>query len=161
GSTWGPDGTVPDYGMLGGGWVNGAACRDDGSIVVGGYWSAAVTADAGAHWSQFRAPTTFSDTIDQQVAGAVEAPGRSTVLVGYYDDVGTAARGTTSADPRPHTTETEWWNAVAAVAGGTFWAVGDTGAIVRSTDDGATWTPETSGTSENLYAVHFADAQHG
>jgi photosystem II stability/assembly factor-like uncharacterized protein/predicted esterase len=161
GTTWNADQGVPDFGMLGAGWVNGAACRDDGSIVVGGYWSAAITSDGGAHWTRFRAPTTFSTEIDQQVAGAVEAPGGATVLVGYYDYVGTAGRGTIVADPRLHTTTSEWWNAATAVAGGKFWAVGDNGAIVASADNGVTWTPQTSGTVENLYAVHFADASHG
>ena len=159
GTTWAADRSVPDFGMLGAGWVNGAACRDDGSTVVGGYWSAAITHDSGATYTRFNAPTGFG--VDHQIAGAVESPGGATVLVGYYDFIGTAARGSTIANAVPHTRTTEWWNAATAVAGGRFWAVGDAGAIVTSGNNGVTWTPQTSGTDENLYAVHFADALHG
>jgi photosystem II stability/assembly factor-like uncharacterized protein len=34
-------------------------------------------------------------------------------------------------------------------------AVGDTGTIITSTDNGVTWTAQTSGTVENLYAVRY------
>lgn len=37
-------------------------------------------------------------------------------------------------------------------------AVGDGGTILKSTDHGATWTPKTSGTLEDLRAVWFVDA---
>jgi len=36
-------------------------------------------------------------------------------------------------------------------------AVGDAGTIVHTTNGGATWTPQTSGTQESLYAVTCAD----
>src|SRR5206468_166045 len=38
---------------------------------------------------------------------------------------------------------------------------GDGGAAMTSADDGQTWTALQTGTTENLYAVAFADAQHG
>jgi photosystem II stability/assembly factor-like uncharacterized protein len=41
------------------------------------------------------------------------------------------------------------------------WAVGDNGLIMRSTNRGATWTTEASGTTQNLSAVHFFDADNG
>lgn len=157
----GPDGwttnlAFPDYGQLGGGWVNAAACRDDGSIVLGGYWSAAVTGDAGATYAPFAIPAS-GGAYQAQVAG-LAAAGTTTIAVGYYDYVATGgATGTTYAD---HGATAEWWNA-ATIADGTAWAVGDGGAILRSTDGGLTWIAQASGTSENLYAVHFADAQRG
>lgn len=41
------------------------------------------------------------------------------------------------------------------------WAVGDQGIIVRTTNGGASWTRQTSNTTDPLNAVSFADAQHG
>ena len=155
-SGWTANSAFPDYGQIGGGWVNGAACRDDGSIVLGGYWSAAVTGDAGATYASYAIPVS-GGAYQAQVAGLASA-GATTIAVGYYDYVATGgATGTTYVD---HGATTEWWNAV-TIASGSAWAVGDAGAILRSSDGGATWTPQASGTSENLYAVHFADAQRG
>jgi len=157
--TWGGNATLPDYGMLGAGWSNGAACRDDGSIVVVGYWSAAITSNGGTSWSQFHMPSMFD--VEHQSAGVAQAPSGATVLVGYYDFIGNAAAGSVATTEAPHGAATEWWNAVAAIAGGKFWAVGDAGQIRVSTNAGASWQAQPSGTTENLYAVHFADAQHG
>ena len=160
GSTWSADLTVPDYGQLGAGWVNGATCRGDGSIVVAGYWSAAITANAGGQWAQFGVPSGFG--YENQIAGIAEVPGGATVAVGYYDYVGTAQPGSTTASPvAQHGGSAEWWNAVAAVSGGKVWVVGDGGLIAASSNNGVSWSAQVSGTTENLYAVHFADAQHG
>lgn len=157
GTTWSTDQQVPDYGMqLGLGWVNAAVCRGDGSVVVAGYWSAAATSDAGAHWSKVGIDV---GGYNAQIAGAAAAAG-ATVLVGYYDYVGAAATGSTAATAAQTPGEVEWWNASAAV-GATVWAVGDGGAIARSNDNGATWTSQSSGTGENLYGVAFADASYG
>jgi photosystem II stability/assembly factor-like uncharacterized protein len=40
-------------------------------------------------------------------------------------------------------------------------AVGNFGTIVRTTDGGATWTVQSSGTTNNLFAVSFVDASTG
>jgi poly(3-hydroxybutyrate) depolymerase len=159
-SGWTTGQTVPDYsGMLGGaGWINAASCRDDGSIVVVGYWSAAISADGGASWSRFSAPTGYGQ--DHWMAGVATSSGGSTVIAGYYNYLGRSPPGSTAATsttmPRAG-----WWNGITAVPGGRFWAVGDTGRIAVSTDDGLTWTPRASGVFEDLYAVHFADVQNG
>jgi hypothetical protein len=39
--------------------------------------------------------------------------------------------------------------------------VGELGAILRTTDGGATWVPQTSGVTETLLAVTFTDANNG
>ncbi len=44
---------------------------------------------------------------------------------------------------------------------GTGFVVGDTGAILKSTDAGATWTPLTSGTSATLHGIYFLDPNEG
>ena len=41
------------------------------------------------------------------------------------------------------------------------WAVGASGTILATTDGGATWRKQTSGTTANLSAVTFPDATHG
>ncbi len=40
-------------------------------------------------------------------------------------------------------------------------AVGDLGAIVRTSDGGANWTVQPGGTADNLLAVFFVDANTG
>ncbi len=158
GGTWAPSGGLPDFGMLGAGWANRADCRDDGSFVVVGYWSSLVSTD-GVTWTAFHAPTAFG--LDAQLAGVASAPGGATIVAGYYDYLARAPYGTAAAVEVAHPAVGEWWNAVAAAAGGHFWVVGDDGGILASADDGQTWVAQASGTTENLYAVHFADAQHG
>ena len=41
------------------------------------------------------------------------------------------------------------------------WAVGDQGTILATSDGGATWSAQSSGTTAYLTAVAFADASHG
>lgn len=147
---------IPDYGgMLGATWVNGADCRADGSIVVGGYWSQAISANGGATWSRFTATSSFG--YEAQIAAIASSSSGATVLAGYYF-LGRAAPSSVAASStaEPH----GWLNAVAS-SGTHFWAVGDDGQIFASDDDGLSWIEQSSTTREDLYAVHFVDAQHG
>ena len=41
------------------------------------------------------------------------------------------------------------------------WAVGYWGTVLRSSDAGASWSPEATPTAQTLYAVSFADESHG
>ena len=52
-------------------------------------------------------------------------------------------------------------NRVSFVDANTGTAVGDFGTILRTTDGGATWTPQTSGTTNFLIGVSFVDANTG
>ncbi len=160
--TWGPSGTIPDYGgQLGNGWINTALCRDDDSLVVAGYWSAAMQAAGAATWSRFSMPSAFAG-VDTQAAGGAQAPGGETVLVGYYNWIGRAPRTATSTDVSDHgLDQVDWFNAAAAATGGLFWVVGEHGTIAASVDGGQTWFEQTSNTTEDLYAVHFSGSQHG
>jgi len=164
GGTWGASETVPDFGevigsVIGGGSINAAGCRDDGSIVVGGYWSAAITTD-GRSWSQFLAPSLYP-AAEAQIAAIASSPDGATVMVGYADHVARGSAGDSTAVPVVHPAGGSWWNAVTALPGGRFWAVGDDGSIIASVDDGLSWTVQSSGTHDNLFAVHFADADRG
>src|SRR5262249_38400098 len=51
--------------------------------------------------------------------------------------------------------------AAAAPCSNTVVAVGEVGTILRTTDGGATWTPQSSGTTRFLRGVSFADANTG
>jgi poly(3-hydroxybutyrate) depolymerase len=158
---WSAASSVPDYGMLGGaGWVNGATYRADGSLVVVGYWSAALSKDNGATWSKFDTPSIYPG-VEAQSAVIATASDGVTLAAGYYDYLALGAPGAATAMPIPHPNPVEWWNAIATAPGGKVWVVGDGGAIIATSDGGATWTAQASGTTENLYAVHFADALHG
>jgi predicted esterase/photosystem II stability/assembly factor-like uncharacterized protein len=154
---WSDVTTLPDYGMLGAAWINGADCRPDGSIVVVGYWSATISTDGGASWSRFNAATGFG--VDAQMASAATSPGGATVIAGYHY-LGRAPSGSTTA-VRTSSMGGGWWNAVTALPNGRFWAVGDGGIIATSGDDGRSWTMQQSGTAMDLYAVHFVDTQTG
>jgi poly(3-hydroxybutyrate) depolymerase len=147
---------VPDYGgMLGAGWINDIDCRTDGSIVVGGYWSQAISSDGGVTWSRLTATTGFG--FEAQVASIATSSSGATVLAGNYF-LGRAAPGATTASAAA--SPRQWINAVTA-SGTRFWAVGDGGQIWASENDGASWFEQQSTTIEDLYAVHFVDAQHG
>src|SRR5690349_17945085 len=52
-------------------------------------------------------------------------------------------------------------NGVAMLDADTVIAVGDPGTILRSTDGGATWIRQKSGTTSDLTAVSFTDANTG
>ena len=56
---------------------------------------------------------------------------------------------------------TYYYDAGCAVFNGNAWAVGSLGTILRTTDIGATWVAQTSGTNYNLYAVSFFDSNKG
>jgi len=158
---WNASTTLPDFGnQIGTGWANAASCRGDGSIVVVGYWSAALSHDGGATWTKFDTPTMYPG-VEAQMAGVATSPSGATVATGYYDYVARAPSGSAATTPTAHPVAAEWWNAIAAGGSGRLWIVGDGGAILASSDDGQTWSAQTSGTTENLYAVHFADALHG
>jgi hypothetical protein len=48
-----------------------------------------------------------------------------------------------------------------AFVGQTGWAVGQAGVVLHTSDGGLGWSPQTSGVSEDLFAVSFSDAIHG
>jgi len=52
-------------------------------------------------------------------------------------------------------------NGAVLLDSGTGFVVGDTGAILKSTDSGATWAPLTSGTSATLHGVYFLSPDEG
>ena len=58
-------------------------------------------------------------------------------------------------------TDTDALNAISFPDAMHGWAVGDNGTILATTDGGATWNAQTTGTAESFNAVSFPDATHG
>ena len=52
-------------------------------------------------------------------------------------------------------------NSLFVLSADRVWAVGDRGQILVTENGGAEWWPQLSGTTANLYAVHFANAERG
>ena len=125
---------------------HGWAVGDDGAVFA--------TTDGGQTWtSQSGATGSLSDAV------AVDATHAWALAGGDAESNGVA-----------RTTDGATWSVVdtgAPVVALTFvdalhgWAVGFDGAIVASTDGGATWQPQTSGTNALLQDVSFVDASHG
>ncbi len=75
-----------------------------------------------------------------------------------YTETSLAQSGWYQQPPWP---TTEFLSGVATPDSNTIVAAGYRGTIVRSTDGGATWTQQVSGTTNNLTAVSFVDANTG
>ncbi|HJZ87980.1 MAG TPA: PHB depolymerase family esterase [Polyangia bacterium] len=129
-----------------------------GNRVVGtGYWAASVSDDAGLHWM---AGSMSNFGFAAQGAAVAPGPSGTWIAVGYWNYIGRSIDGV-SFELRNAPQAHEWWNGVASAPGGHWWVVGDQGGILASSDDGQTWTLEQSPRTEDLYAVDFADADHG
>jgi photosystem II stability/assembly factor-like uncharacterized protein len=76
------------------------------------------------------------------------------IIIATLTLVGLAACGgsskATGASPHPD-----------SASAGYAWAVGDGGVIMATTDGGARWNSQNSGTTSTLASVAFADAEHG
>lgn len=157
GSSWDPPTTLPELGMLAFGvtMANGVACGPDGSIVLSGYWSSLRSLDQGA---------TFEDVLadaggyEAQIAALAASADGHLLAAGYYDFLGSGLTGSGDVALASSGAFAEWWNDVVFAPDGTAFAVGDRGALARSTDAGASWVALDSGTDEDLYAVDALDS---
>jgi poly(3-hydroxybutyrate) depolymerase/photosystem II stability/assembly factor-like uncharacterized protein len=159
GSTWTQLSNVPVDAKFGAAWVTALDCAADRSLLAAGLWVGLESSDHAASWQLVPVPrsadasaldasiaTLARNTTGTAVAGGAGYLGRRTASGGF------AALALQLAPA--------WWNGVAAI-GDHFWAVGDGGAIIASADDGVTWTVQASPTTEDFYAVAFADALTG
>jgi photosystem II stability/assembly factor-like uncharacterized protein len=110
------------------------------------------TADAGSTWTVGRIGRSIS------VQAATRTSAGTWVMVGAGSN---ALRATSLAGPWSQTAPagSTSWNDVDLVTDGIGWRVGSAGAIERTADFGATWTAQTSGTSEELMGVYAFDTQ--
>jgi photosystem II stability/assembly factor-like uncharacterized protein/predicted esterase len=158
GASWKAGTPVPEFGMQGFGasYLNGVAC-DGTHAVAAGVWAAASSVDEGSMWSEAAVPTGggagFVTTVRRAAHGTF-------VAAGYYDYLGRSTDGVHFTAVTPPV-EIQWYNDVAPAGGDTWFAVGEKGTIVTSSDDGVTWTAQPAPTTEDLYAVAFADASRG
>src|SRR5262249_59917127 len=134
---------------------NGIGCAG-GVVVGGGYWSAARSTD-GMTWTGV---SIDEGGYNAQVAAVRGGDAGTWVASGYYGYVARSTDGTTFTMLNTPISR-EWWNGIASAAGGHWWVVGEAGGILASTDDGQTFLEQTSPRTDDLYAVAFADAQHG
>lgn len=131
-------------------------CAPGSSLLAGGWWTSAESANAGMSWTA--APMIATYQYEAAIADVARGSDGTAVAVGYDGYVGTRAPGGSfvAADLG---VATSWFDGVATV-GGRWWVAGDTGTILTSAGDG-TWTAQSSGTTEDLYAIAFRDPLTG
>ena len=143
--------TVPEFGSGQFGYTYATSVGCSGSrVTIGGVWSAATSTDEGKTWGPADIQKTF--------ASAVRATSAGFLATGYWNYAGRSPDGA-SFEHGSMPGETQWWNGVSAATGARAVAVGEGGAIVASTDSGASWASVSSATTEDLYAVTFRGAR--
>lgn len=136
--------------------LEAVACLDDTRIVGGGPSYAAASADLGTTWGAADI-SIFGGT--PSVSNVVRGPSGTSVALGaYYLGRSTDGVAFTVID---YPTSATWMYGLASGAAGQWWAVGESGTVLVSHDDARTWQPVTVPTTEDLYAVSFADASRG
>lgn len=122
---------------------------------VGQYGTVVRTVDGGRSWVH---DTTSGS---EQTLRGLALFGNVALAVG---DAGTVLRATKESEWSDWSVDTLGTNALWAVTlvnSDTGWAVGENGAIWHTTDDGVTWSEQTSDVSETLTDVVFTDALTG
>jgi predicted esterase len=155
GSSWAVSTAVASFGNSGfpSAYLNGLACSGE-AIAAGGLWEAAVSVDGGKTWAKGSMPLAGGFG-----AGFVTAVRRSAtgtwMSSGYYNYLGRSTDGAGFAAVAP-AVEIQWYNDVAPAGPKEWWAVGEKGTVIRSSDDGVTFTAVPVPTTEDLYAVSFS-----
>jgi predicted esterase/photosystem II stability/assembly factor-like uncharacterized protein len=149
GSTWSLLPALPEFGSMGFGftYATTVGCAP-GRVTVGGAGSTATSTDDGKTWT---AAVASQGGYGAYLA-AVRHRDASWLALGYYDFIGASADGATFT-PAAVPGTTQWWNDGALGDDGVAIAVGEGGALMRSTDGGATFSGVVSPTREDLYAV--------
>lgn len=133
-------------------WM-GVGCSADQVLGVG-YWSAGLT-DDGATWSDAVMGTAYR----AQAQAVAKGPSGTWMAAGYYGYLARSEDGT-SFDQVGSVGGMEWVLDVAPVGAEGWVAVGDGGKIVRSDDDGRSFTVVAT-VGFDLYGVAFADDLRG
>lgn len=146
-------------GQLGYVYLLGLGCSNKGGVLAGGYWNAVHKADAAASWQKTQAKFA---SYDAQIAAVRIGAQETRIAVGYYY----IGRGSQLSELQLVQHPAKGWLYDVATAGkGLWWAVGSSGQILHSKDDGRTWSlQKSSNASEqphDLYAVSFYDAKTG
>ena len=103
----------------------------------------------------------LNDGYAAQVATvAINAAG-TWIAGGYYDYLGRSTDGQTFTLVTPPSPAIQWFTGIASAPGGQWWAVGEQGTILHSSDDGVTWAQQVSPVADDFYGVAFTNAQVG
>jgi hypothetical protein len=153
GASWANRAAIPELGepMMGYSHLNQVAC---GAVrIVGtGDWAGAATEDQGQTFQD----VNFQASYGWRAQGAAVrlAAGGTWLAAGYWEYLARSVDGLTF-NPVSFGAPTEWVYGVAPGAAGVWVAVGDAGAIWRSTNDGASFSRVAGGAGPELYAVAF------
>ena len=135
--------------------IYGVAFEDgQNGWAVGEFGTVVRTTDGGRSWAR---DTSGTD----QILRSVTLFGNVALAVG---NAGTVLRATKQSEWSDWSVDTLGTNSLWAVTlanEATGWAVGENGAIWHTTDDGVTWSEQTSDVSETLTDVVFTDALNG
>jgi photosystem II stability/assembly factor-like uncharacterized protein len=120
------------------------------------------TTDGGKSWTQFRI-YTLDDTPSLTAMSFVDAQTGWVVGYGFYgNSIYKTTNGGDSWFQLTNINPTVYGStAVQFVNKDTGWVVGFNGSIIKTTDGGGTWLQQRKNGSDNLYGVHFIDANTG
>jgi len=157
GATWKTDVTIPAFvdGFFPVPFMNAVGCSQTKLVSVG-YWNAATSTNATT-WTQASA---LNQGFASQGAQVKASAAGTWIASGYYDYIGRSTDGVTFTNVVAPVS-VQWLMGIASAPGGHWWIAGEAGTLLASTDDGASWTDETIGIDDDLYAVGFFDDQRG
>ncbi|UCE23766.1 MAG: hypothetical protein JSU74_10765 [Candidatus Zixiibacteriota bacterium] len=119
------------------------------------------TTDGGDTWNEIYEAQTGGPGMSDSMISAIDAVGSDVWVLGQnYFVMRSSNMGDTweiISTNRANDTLTD----ICFANSTTGWIVGYRGLILKSTDGGETWQEQTSGTEENLMAVHFVDESNG
>ncbi len=141
----------------------GVAFADaDKGWIVGDGGTIRVTTNGGASWAAQTSGTS------QKLRAVAVADTNSGWAVGEVDDgdpdtpkTGLILRTVNGGTTWTSTAFPQQLRDVVFINATTGWAVGVGGYVLKTSDGGENWTPQTSGTSQTLYGVDFVDASKG
>ena len=147
------------WGILSTHYYPGLACNTAGDVVACGD-DTRVAAPSGSPLASVD-PSSFTDS--RLISGLYFSDGER----GWGVSGSQKVLRTTNAGARwdeialPFLSQIQKLKAICAQPPSGLWVVGDYGTMCRSTDDGATWAPVDSTTSQHLTDITFADADTG
>lgn len=143
---------VPADPAIGIAYVNGVGLTNDAIVAAGSALYARPL--AAGDWASTSLGGVDMQTVHVSANGTAIAAGRFSALRR------TPSGGAVRTVRAPASIGDRFLHA-AASSGADFWVAGEHGTILHSTDDGATFTAQSSNVVHDLYAIAFRDALHG
>lgn len=143
---------VPVDPQIGIAYVNGVGIADDRIVAAGSaLYSRSL---ASTDWTSTSLGGSDVQTVHVSSTGTAIAAGRFSAIRR------TPSGGSPKSIRAPSSIGDRFLHGVAS-SGSDVWIAGEKGIILHSTDDGATFTAQTSNVRHDLYAITFRDALHG